>query len=352
MAKLRRMFPGGNTANGFYSFHDNIMGLDREKLYILKGMPGGGKSSLMKEIGERMLKEGFTIEYHHCPSDPESVDGIVIKELKIGIVDGTFPHVIDPTYPGLTDKLVDLGQFIDSNILENYKKDIFEAKRNNKFAYRKAFNYFKSAKSIYEEIVETNKLIVDFKEINKISKTILEKIFSEEGTPYHNGFNERHLFATAYTPEGYIDYANYILEGVSKVYYISGEIGTGKSTFMERVIEEAKIRDYHLEIYHNSLIPEKIESVLIEEIDTIVTSNENAANFTNNKVDFNKYIHEDKINSEDYKIFNLLVEKGIKSLEGAKNNHSILEISYKPSVNYDGVTEIKEKILEEILSYR
>lgn len=92
MSKIRRVFPGGNTSQGFYSLHDNIIGLDRNMLYILKGMPGGGKSSLMNNIAERMLEEGFSIEYHHCPSDPESIDGILIQELNIAIVDGTPPH--------------------------------------------------------------------------------------------------------------------------------------------------------------------------------------------------------------------------------------------------------------------
>lgn len=92
MSKIRRMFPGGNTAKGFVSFHDNIISENRNKLYILKGMPGGGKSSLMKDIAERMLEAGYSIEYHHCPSDPKSVDGIVIEELKVAIVDGTPPH--------------------------------------------------------------------------------------------------------------------------------------------------------------------------------------------------------------------------------------------------------------------
>lgn len=92
MSRVRRIFPGGNTSQGFYSLHDNIISLDRNMLYILKGMPGGGKSSLMNNIGERMSEKGFSIEYHHCPSDPESIDGIVIEELRIGIVDGTPPH--------------------------------------------------------------------------------------------------------------------------------------------------------------------------------------------------------------------------------------------------------------------
>lgn len=86
------MFPGGNTSQGFYSLHDNIKGPKRNMLYIIRGMPGGGKSSMMKEIGKLALEKGYDLEYHHCPSDPNSVDGVVIEELGIAIVDGTLPH--------------------------------------------------------------------------------------------------------------------------------------------------------------------------------------------------------------------------------------------------------------------
>ena len=42
MAKIRRIFPGGNTSQGFFSLHNNIPGENRKQLYILKGMPGEG----------------------------------------------------------------------------------------------------------------------------------------------------------------------------------------------------------------------------------------------------------------------------------------------------------------------
>lgn len=92
MAKMRRVFPGGNTSSGFYSLHDNIIDINRNMLYILKGMPGGGKSSMMREIGDKALKEGYSVEMHHCPSDPTSIDGVVINELKVAVIDGTLPH--------------------------------------------------------------------------------------------------------------------------------------------------------------------------------------------------------------------------------------------------------------------
>lgn len=94
MSKIRRIFPGGNTCKGLYHLHDNIINNNRNRLYILKGMPGGGKSSLMKIIAKRALNRGLTIEYHHCPADPESIDAVVINELNIALIDGTPPHPI------------------------------------------------------------------------------------------------------------------------------------------------------------------------------------------------------------------------------------------------------------------
>lgn len=29
MARISRIFPGGNTSSGFFSFHDNIIGFNR-----------------------------------------------------------------------------------------------------------------------------------------------------------------------------------------------------------------------------------------------------------------------------------------------------------------------------------
>ena len=334
MAKIRRMFPGGNTSQGFVSFHDNIIGDNRNMLYILKGMPGGGKSSLMKEIGRRAIEEGYSVEYHHCPSDPNSIDGVIIIELDTGIVDGTFPHIIDPVYPGLTDKLIDLGQFIDREKLIGSKGKIIEAKMNNKIAYRKAFAYFKSAKIIYEEIAQNNKSGVDFTEINCKTKKLIDEIFSKDIVSKEKiSSTERHMFSNANTPEGCVDYTQTILKWIPTIYYIEGEIGTGKSTLIKRLIEKSKMEGYSMEIYHNSTIPQKIETLIIKDIDICITSNKNALKFPHNKVNLNEHFNQNVKDSKDYEIYYLLIEKGISNLSRAKKNHEILEKSYRPAVN-------------------
>lgn len=350
MPKIRRMFPGGNTSQGFISFHDNIIGENRNMLYILKGMPGGGKSSMMIEIANRALEEGYSLEYHHCPSDPDSVDGIVIEELKLAIVDGTAPHIIDPIYPGITDKIVDLAVFINKQYMIEEKEKIIKAKKANKSAYRKAFNYFKSAKIIHEEIENSNKFLVNKKEINKISKDLIEEVFSkEERQIEYNGFSERHLFSSAYTPEGYVDYTDTILEGLTHIYYIEGEIATGKSLLLNRILDRSRISNYSIEIYHDPMFSEKLESLYIKDLDTLVTSNKIAKDYSNHIINLNKYIYMENLNEEDYSFYKLLKDRGIESLSKAKDNHFILEKAYNPAIDYSGIDKLRTKLLKEIL---
>lgn len=353
MGKVRRMFPGGNTSEGFYSFHDNIIDENRNMLYILKGMPGGGKSSLMKYIGQKAIEKDYDVEFHHCPSDPESIDGLVIVQLNIALVDGTFPHIIDPVYPGLIDKLVDLGKFIDEKKIKEHKDEIFEAKANNRLAYRKAYAYFKGAKCIYDEIIEHNKNGVDFKRVNELTEGIIEEIYygnsSWRPEDKFYPFTNRHLFSNANTPDGFVDYTYTILEEVKNIYYIEGEIGTGKSTLINRIKEEGIVRGYKMEVYHNATIPKKIESLFIKELNTYITSNKYGLKYPHKKIDLNQYFDKNIIDEKDYNMYELLIKTGLFSLEKARENHHILERCYRSSIDYHGVDRIKESLLEEIL---
>src|SRR5690606_31396596 len=140
--------------------------------------------------------------------------------------DGTFPPVIDPVFPGLNDKLINLGNIIYSGNLKEYEEQIIDAKLYNKIAYRNVFSYYKTAKCIYKEIEETNKIGVDFKKVNKLTKTLIDEIFSREANMDFTFLKKRHMFSNANTPDGFIDYTLTILKGVSNIYYIEGEIGT------------------------------------------------------------------------------------------------------------------------------
>src|SRR5690606_25018161 len=134
-------------------------------------------------------------------------------------------------------------------------------------------------------------------------------------------------------------------------YYLKGDMGTGKSTFMKRIIERANMEDFHLEIYHDSFAPDKIESLLIYELDLIISSNEKITNGLYTTIDFKQYFDDSKISNEDYIVFERLIEKGTEGLNMAKDNHFIQESLYRNAVNFKGIDEEREKIWDEIKTY-
>ncbi|HWQ60991.1 MAG TPA: hypothetical protein VN521_01695 [Negativicutes bacterium] len=102
--KIRHLFPGGNTPQGFFSYYNYIIPADAARIFIMKGGPGTGKSTFMRRIGDAMLERGLDIEHHHCSSDNGSLDGVVIPALGVAFIDGTAPHVVDPGIPAASTR--------------------------------------------------------------------------------------------------------------------------------------------------------------------------------------------------------------------------------------------------------
>ena len=84
---------GANSPGGFHSLYDELLRPEEARsIYILKGGPGCGKSSLMRRVGAAMEEHGLDVEYIVCSGDPDSLDAVVIPALKTALVDGTSPH--------------------------------------------------------------------------------------------------------------------------------------------------------------------------------------------------------------------------------------------------------------------
>lgn len=90
-------FLGSNSPTGFASLYGALSDPARmERLYILKGGPGCGKSSLMRRVARHAQAAGRAVEEILCSGDPDSLDAVRLPELGIAVVDGTAPHGMAP----------------------------------------------------------------------------------------------------------------------------------------------------------------------------------------------------------------------------------------------------------------
>lgn len=174
--KIKNYYAGGNTARGFYSLYESNL-KDLNRLYILKGGPGTGKSSLMREIGSYWVDQGYNIEYLHCSSDNNSIDGVKIIDLKVGIVDGTAPHVIEPKAPGAIEEYINLGEAWDSEKLATQREKINKLNEDRSEAFKKAYSTFAEALKIHDDWEKIYIENMDFDKANELTNKLIRTFY-------------------------------------------------------------------------------------------------------------------------------------------------------------------------------
>lgn len=352
---VKHVFPGGNTSQGFYSYYNYIIPNDANRIFILKGGPGVGKSTFMKQIGEKMTSYGYDIEYHHCSSDNNSLDGLVIPNLDIAFIDGTSPHIVDPKNPGCVDEIINLGQFWNQPQLIANKPQILSCNQEIQRLFQRSYRILRAAKSIYDDWKITNSEALDISKINILTNQLLSTILPKQG----NGAGKlRKLFASAITPDGPTNYLQSIFADVSNTYVLTGAPGTGKSIILEAILAAALRKGFDTEVYYCPLDPVKPEHILIPQLSCAVITSaaphlfspKNAAVY-----DLNPFLRTALVRlsaneiSFAQKTFWELFYKAIETIKKAKQVHDLLESYYIPSMDFEAVQSYKDQILSRII---
>ena len=173
-------FAAANTSSGFKSYFSDIFSIQNcHKLYILKGGPGVGKSTFMKTAAKCCEELGMTVEYYRCSSDPDSLDGIVIKDIKTAIADGTSPHAMEAGLAGAYEEIIDLGKAWDTKKLFENRDELLKLTNQKKQCYKNAYNILSVCKEIKNILRETIKSYIDFEKaqnsVVRLTKGILCK---------------------------------------------------------------------------------------------------------------------------------------------------------------------------------
>lgn len=358
--RIRHAYPGGNTCKGFHSFYDYILPQNEaNRIIIIKGGPGVGKSTFMRRIGFEICSLGYNVEFMHCSSDNSSLDGIVITDLKVALIDGTSPHIVDPKHPGAIDEIIHLGDFWNEEELRQSKNEIISLTADISSSFSRAYKYLGAGKYLYDDIEKIYDEAIDMYVVNKQAEILPAEVF--EKLDYSNKSpKERHLFISAITPEGLKNYISNLIEPLNNIYIIKGPHGKGLKKIFSRTAESAILKGLDIEYYHCAFNPEAVEHIVIPELKTgIVTSTryhmveDSAAKVIDLYEDLNNRIIDKYSKELDYDTteFDALIDKGIEKISQAKTLHDKLEMYYVPSMDFEKIEELRQKTLKRIISY-
>jgi hypothetical protein len=359
MAKIKNFYAGSNSSQGFYSLYDQVV-KDLDRLYILKGGPGTGKSTFMRKIGLVMMDKGFDLEYLHCSSDNKSLDGIIIPYLNVGIVDGTAPHIIEPKYPGVVEKVIDLGAYRNDAFLSQYKNIIISLTKDIEINFNAAYSTMQEAKKIHLKKEEIYVEAMSFEKADHITQDLIRSIFS---IPFEQDNNPKvtRKFFGASTPKGAINFIDNITEDMTRRFIIKGRPGSGKSTLMKKIGSHAESKGLSVEYFPCAFDPQSLDMVIIPSLSVAVvdgTAPHIVDPYRLNDVVVDMFrlcmdtsvedVHSEAINSLNTSYKNKMT-LATNFLSEAKRLHDRLEEFYQQSMDFEKVDKRREEVLEEIL---
>ncbi|WP_312699704.1 hypothetical protein [Sedimentibacter sp.] len=353
--KEKHYFAGSNASKGLSSYFESILKPEKlKRMYILKGGPGVGKSSFMKKFAENMKEKGYSVDYIHCASDNESLDGIIVHELKIAFVDGTAPHTIDPVLPGAADEIINLGEFLDGEQLQKHKCQIIQINQNKSLLYKSAFRYFQAAAIISEEINSLYDQFIDNKKFNEMCNQVVNKLF-----PVYFQSDKRgtaiNMFSEAYTANGFINYTQTFYQD-KKLWAVVGEDTNYTSKLLSIIADEAVKRGYDIECCYRPLAAENLQHLSIPDMNLMIVSTENPIHAGYEEIfDIHEIMDSDKLKAHISEIENnlylhdLLINKALDKLHEAKKQHELLEVFYVNGMNFDGVNNVFNNTLNKYI---
>ncbi|MBQ4544132.1 MAG: hypothetical protein II996_00995 [Oscillospiraceae bacterium] len=351
---LSSFFLGANSGHGFHSLYKELIDLKKAKaVYILKGGPGSGKSSLMKKVAKKAESLGYAVERIYCSSDPDSLDGIIIPTLSKAIVDGTAPHVVEPVYPIAVERYVNLGQFADCEKISEKKDEIIKIKEKYSGYFQHVYRLTACAEHIDNELFDIALGGISVEKLHAKAKGIISREISGKGICK----NTRHRFASAISPKGYVHLPYDSAHKYSHIYVIEDSFGLGHFIFT-KIIEACEKSQFECTVCHNPLKPERIEHLIIPELALAFITSTKENPFTASyyrKIRLDNMIDKEVIQKNKQRITllrktrNSLIDDACDILREAKLTHDRLEDIYNPYIDFDMLYKYADELADEIL---
>ncbi len=339
-------FAAANTSSGFIGYFNKIFDAETlDRIYILKGGPGTGKSYLMKELGRKAEEHGYDVEYFLCSSDTNSLDGILIPSIKTAIIDGTAPHMTDPFFPGAADEIINLGEFFDTKKLTAKKDVIIRLIRAKSELYARAYAFLRCAGTIRKEYDCTVSPYVLYKKMTAFSDRLISRIPS--GEKYSEQIRLTHTYGT--NGEVMLDtfYENaetrFVIEDKYNVSYI----------LLSLIYEKLKAKNLDATVSFSPDIPEQIDGIYVNSLKmsfTIGTSKSDSDKVINTC----RFINKDGIKAHKKRLhfmktaYESVTKEALLYLASVKPLHEELEKIYISSMDFVKKEKMTEKLCKKI----
>ncbi len=365
-APKRRAFLGANTPSGFISKFDQLADVNEGwRLFIVKGGPGSGKSTLIRRVAAGLENAGVDAEYIHCSSDVDSLDGAIFPAIKCAVADGTPPHALEPRYPGAFESLVCLNDCWDERSLSAAREQIIALSADISACHRRCCRYLAASALLQNEIYQLAASFTDAAKIERCAKGIFSREFPRRQK--RDAGREQLRFLSAVTNKGRVFFDETVRALCDNIYVIDDEWGVSSRLLLIKLRALALYSGFDAVSSYCPLSPyDRLEHLIIPELRLgFFTRNSrhvfdprelpglsvhviHAARFT----DMEALRRKRQRIAFTSKMSERLIVEAEEQLALAKRLHDELEKHYIAATDFDLVRLKGDKLLEGLLAMR
>lgn len=333
-------FLATTTASGFYGYFDQLGPQEGLHLYLLKTGPGCGKSTLMRRLAGQAHEP---LQYIHCSSDPNSLDGVIFCHQQAAILDATPPHALEPQAPGVAETVISLYDTLNPDPLLPQRAVIQENIVQSKRLRQQAARYVASASSIllYNRRIAAG--CTDFAKVRQYIKGLTTRLLPKMHTPGQ----EQVRFLTGITPQGMIFYRDTIPALAEHIYVFHDTYGAASRLVMELLRNEALARGCQVITCRCALHPkDKIDHLILPGLGlAFLTANPwHTCKFSGQKtIHCSRFMDRVRLHNSrtrlhfNQKTADSFLEQAIELMAQARVCHNTLEACYAPAVDFSAV---------------
>lgn len=346
--QTRTYFLGANTPEGFSSLYDALFADARiRKLYVLKGGPGCGKSTLMRTAAAAASELGCDTEQILCSSDPDSLDALIVPQAGLALVDGTAPHVVEPPLCGLGACYLDLGRFYDGERLAKDREALREAKEKNAACYPLCYLALRAAGAASEGLRRIASA--------GLPPTLLPELLEELLPPLPKRSTAQpplRRYLRGVTPQGLLS----LPSGCGRHVVLRDSFGLS-APLLSRIAAFCAEQGCPAVLCPDPLAPASLQAVLIPEAELAFSAASRLypqETDAQPQADLDALILQRLSYEKTQRLEGLeqlrvaAVHEALRHLAAAKRHHDALEALYRPAVDFDGVSEAARQLVRTL----
>ncbi len=339
-------FAASNSGKGFCNYYKSVFG-GAERIYIIKGGPGTGKSRFMREASDYGTARGWRCEQYYCSSDPTSLDGVILKKdgYSIAIIDGTPPHAWELSEPGVREEIVDLGAFWDSDKLRGQRHEIERINKAKGMCWRRAYKWLEGCLDMCHIIRGVGRTLAKSDAICDHADAILA------GIPDGNGYFQRTAIIDSVGMRGRASSSKFF-EEADKIYvvrdrYMSAHILLGT------VIERARVKKLKLTVSYDPIDSERVDGVLLDAAKIAVVVSDEQIDREHEEIHMSALCRkaDDDTSAEVCRAqacYDSMLAGAVEALGDVRKYHFMLEELYISAMDFDAKEKFTSDFCEKI----